>query len=86
MPLIARVCKCSYCSAVIEPAEARVAREILVCLDEEAFWEVTDAMGPPVPELAVQTEFGFNYNACIDCVTKAMFSLVLAPGGHCMLG
>jgi hypothetical protein len=80
------MCKCSYCSAAIEQSEANAAREILVCLDEEAFWEVTTAMGPPVLELAVQTEFGLNYNACLDCVTRALFSLVIAPGGHCMLG
>jgi hypothetical protein len=86
MSLAPGACRCSYCSAPIEPAEANAAREILVCLDDEAFWEVTLAMGPPVLELAVQTEFGFTYNACLDCVTKALFSLVIAPGGHSMLG
>ncbi len=39
-------------------------------------------MGPPRIELAVQQEVGVAYNACLGCVTLALFSLVIAPSGH----
>jgi hypothetical protein len=78
-------CRCAYCRAGIEPAEARAAAEILAHLAEEVFWEVTDALGPPEAELAVLHPFGVRYDACLECVTQALFSLILAPGGHCML-
>ncbi len=84
-PISSQPCACAYCSAPIEPAEARAAREILAQLNEEAFWEVTDAMGPPDARLIVQHDFCATYPACLECVTLALFSLVLAPGGHCML-
>jgi hypothetical protein len=80
-------CKCAYCSAPVDPKEVRAAREILHNLTEEAFWEVMDAMGPPAIEHARMHDLGFvEYFACLECVMRAMFSLVIAPGGHCMLG
>ncbi len=86
MSLFSRECRCAYCSAAIEPAEARAAREILAQLTEESFWEVTDAMGPPAIEHAHMGDIGVIWFTCLGCVTRALFSLVIAPGGHCMPG
>ncbi len=79
-------CRCAYCSGAVRQDEIRAAREVLHTLSEEAFWEVMDAMGPPAIEHAYMADIGVVvYFACLDCVTKALFSLVTAPGGHCML-
>ena len=78
--------RCVHCGTRLEPREARAADEILDRLHEEAFWEVIDAMGPPDLRLAIQDSFGLYYPRCLGCVTAALFSLVIAPGGHAMLG
>ncbi len=86
MSLFPTECRCAYCSAEIESAEARAAREILFSMSEESFWEAMDAMGKPAIEHAHMADIGVvEYFACLDCVTRALCSLVTTPGGHCML-
>nr|MDO8086970.1 hypothetical protein [Candidatus Sigynarchaeum springense] len=86
MPFETREHRCVHCHALLEPGEARAADEILARLCEEAFWETIDAMGPPDLHYAIHDALGFSYPRCLGCVTKAIFSLVIAPGGHAMLG
>ncbi len=85
MSLFSDRCTCAYCSAVIEPAEADVARKILFNLADEAFFEVITAMRPPAIEHAHMCNLGVEFFACLECVTGALFSLVTTPGGHCAL-
>ncbi|NMC05556.1 MAG: hypothetical protein GYA24_10100 [Candidatus Lokiarchaeota archaeon] len=50
--------------------------------EEESFWEAIDALCPPALN---EDDYSMPRNfptACLDCVTGAMFSLVIAPGGH----
>lgn len=85
-PLTIPRCRCAYCGAIIEHAEARAARAILARFEEESFWEIIDVLGPVV-HVTEATDIGCAQpTTCLDCVTQAMFSLVVAPGGHVMLG
>ena len=78
--------RCVHCRAPIEPREARVADEILARLQEGTFWEAIDAMGPPDLHYAIHDGLCYYHPRCLGCVTAALFSLVIAPGGHAMLG
>ena len=86
MPFETREHRCVHCHALLEPGEARVADEILARLCEEAFWEAIDAMGPPDHRMALYDGLCYYHPRCLGCVTAALFSLVIAPGGHAMLG
>ncbi|NMC07057.1 MAG: hypothetical protein GYA24_17710 [Candidatus Lokiarchaeota archaeon] len=84
-PTIPR-CRCAYCGNMVDVDEARTARAILDRFEEESFWEAIDALGPPALD---ENDYSVPRNfpvACLDCVTGAMFSLVIGPGGHSMLG
>ena len=85
-PILIETCYCAYCDARIEPAEARAAHAILERFEEESFWEVMTAMGTPSYKHDEYSPFHGVPTACLECVTQAMFSLVVAPGGHWMLG
>jgi hypothetical protein len=79
-------CRCAYCGNRIERAEARAAAAILARFEEESFWEAVDALGPPMPSEDDIFPPCSMPIACLDCVTGAMFSLVITPSGHSMLG
>jgi hypothetical protein len=79
-------CHCAYCRAPIDPAEARAAQAIIARFKEEFFWEVVAALGQPVYDVGSLDVFQHAPITCLDCVTQALFSLVVAPGGHVMLG
>jgi len=86
MPSETTMPRCVHCGTRLEPGKARAADEILARLQEEAFWEAIDAMGPPDLHYAIHDGLGFSYPRCLGCVTKALFALVIAPAGHAMPG
>ncbi len=72
---------CAYCARRIRWSDLALGKAIMDGLDEDVFFAVMDVIGPPYFDWCRQySPWCIERPACVDCITRALFYLVLGPG------
>ncbi len=72
---------CAYCARRTRWSDLALGKAIMDGLDEDVFYAVMDVIGPPYFDWCRQySPWCIERPACVDCITRALFYLVLGPG------